>query len=97
MPSSSTNCWRSLKNYSKVILEAAREAEEWCLAETKKEDEKAWKALEQMPDIKIWVPSEEEVEKWREAGLPPQIEKFKGALDNPQAVDHLLEVVEKYR
>ena len=90
--------WNKLpKEIQQIILEAAQETEKWCREETKKEDEKAWKTLEQMPDIKIHPLTGEEIKKWRDAGLPLQVEKFSKSLGDPKVVEHLLEVVEKYR
>jgi hypothetical protein len=53
--------------------------------------------LEQMSDVKIYPFPQEELKKLRDAGLPPQIEKYKERVGDARLVDHLLAVVEKLR
>lgn len=94
----SLDCWKKLpKDVQNIILEAVQETEKWCREESKKVNEKDWKTLEQMSDVKIYPFPQEELKKLRDAGLPPQIEKYKERIGDARLVDHLLAVVEKLR
>jgi tripartite ATP-independent transporter DctP family solute receptor len=72
-----SNTWNSLpKDVQDVMIQAGKEVNAWVRKASADEDTEAWKKLEAMPDMKIYMISEEEAKRWREKGVSIQKQKL---------------------